>query len=180
MCALECRRTSSARGSFAVRTRNDPPARSGVMRSCTSPFTSTAMASRNRRCPIDATTSRPGVPRGTWRGEPSGSVNVIISSCMTSLTSADLLDERNRLASEAEVQDHADDDDGKDDEPQKQSPHLAAIAARRGRRSHEKCTLPRSRRWPCFCTPEPWRWCVRSRVRPSKAILRQYPPPQVV
>src|SRR5687767_6422848 len=56
---------------------------------------------------------------------------------MTSLTSPDLLDERNGLASKAEVQDHPDGDDGKDDEPQKQSPHLAAIAARRGRRSHE-------------------------------------------
>src|SRR5688500_8388211 len=119
MCAPECRRTSSARGSLAVSTRNDPPARSGVMRSCTSPFTTMAMASRNSRCPSDATTSRPGVPRGTWRGEPSGSVNVIISSCMTSLTSPDLRDERNGLASEAEVQDDPDDDDGEDDEPQK-------------------------------------------------------------
>lgn len=59
------------------------------MRSWILPSTSTAIASRSNRSPIDRTTSLGNVPRATVRVAPSGSVSVISSDCVAVMTESD-------------------------------------------------------------------------------------------
>src|SRR5687768_17179977 len=76
-CAVLCRNNGSASALSGVTMRTEAGALSGYVRSTRRSSTTAATAALASRGEIAAATSRTGVPGGTLRLDPSGSVTVI-------------------------------------------------------------------------------------------------------